>query len=152
VGSVDPDFKNQTHDFNPGIAASGLFWTIAVPASAVQFDVAAGTATLNVTNVPLFDYNNVPNSLTHGKNSPATASLQVRWTAAGAAVVTRDDKLTWNGALMPATATCAWSAQTTGFSYTTDAANTSKTIFAMLGRETNGRYFQPAFIRRLGDG
>ena len=32
------------HDFNPGIAASGLFWTVAVPDDSVDVHPGAGTA------------------------------------------------------------------------------------------------------------
>ena len=144
MGSVDPDFKNQTHDFDPGIAPSGLFWTVPVSPGGAQFDLTAGTASLTVPNVPLLDYGTVPNALMHGKFTPATGSLQVTWKASGAPVPMHDDKVGWGGAFMPATATCSWSAQTTGFSYVTDPASTSKTIFATLGREMNGSYYKQA--------
>jgi hypothetical protein len=35
-------------------------------------------------------------------------------------------------------ATLSWSASQTGFSFVSDAANTSTTVFAQLGREANG--------------
>jgi len=56
----------------------------------VQFNLAAGTASLKVANVPLSDYGAVPNSLMHGKFTAATGSLEVTWKASGAPTTWRN--------------------------------------------------------------
>ena len=54
----------QLHDFNPGITQNGLFWTVVLPSDAVQVDLSAGTATLEVHNLHLQDYFTLENALT----------------------------------------------------------------------------------------
>ncbi len=112
--------------------------------------MTAGTASLKVTNVPVSDYGAIPNSLMRGKFTPATASLEVTWTGVGKTVKLRDDAVGWGGDFMSAKATCAFSAQTQGFSYTTDPASTATSLYAIMGRERNGSYFHDTL--RLGDG
>src|SRR5260370_6690672 len=76
-GQVVP--ANQIHDFNPGIAASGLFWTIRVPDESVEVDLEDATASMDLNDVEVRDFGTIVNSLMHGPSVPADVSFHVRW-------------------------------------------------------------------------
>ena len=44
------------HDFNGGILPSGLFWTLDVGKTAVDFKIGDRRAVLHVKNLPVYDY------------------------------------------------------------------------------------------------
>ena len=68
------------HDFNAGIADSGLFWTIQVPDEALTVSKNGKTATLHMDDVSVVD-----SFVFLGENSvPATVSFDVTWTGSGA--------------------------------------------------------------------
>ena len=102
VGSAN--LAQQIHDYNPGIAANGLFWVISAPRDVVEVDPGSGTASLRMTNVPVMDFHDLANALTGGRglmNSPvppiapvpATVSFDIEWGGIiERAIVTNDDE------------------------------------------------------------
>ena len=50
MGAVAPDFSNQIHDYNPGIAENGLFWTIPFAEEGAWIDLAAGKTLEQITS------------------------------------------------------------------------------------------------------
>jgi hypothetical protein len=68
----------QLHDYNGGIAPSGLFWTARVPDNAVQ--VSSHAATIEVHDLPVVDSFQIFGPV----EVPATASYAIRWEATGA--------------------------------------------------------------------
>src|SRR5438128_2726181 len=112
TGPVDPNnpFANQIHDFNPGIAASGLFWTVPINSASVTTSVNVGKATMRLRNLPLGDFNTIPNSLMHGASVPATISCDVRWSGGWKPSTVRDQTNSFAGEFRDAVATCTWSA------------------------------------------
>jgi hypothetical protein len=70
----------QLHDYNPGIAPNGLFWTARVPDAAFTKDDAAGTARLVLTDFPVVD----TYQIFSGNEDPATVSFDITWTETGA--------------------------------------------------------------------
>jgi hypothetical protein len=142
VGQVVPNvFTNQVHDFNPGIARSGLFWTIRIPDESVAIDLEDATASMKLSGVELRDFFNIPNSLMRGKSIDADVSFHIRWSGVKKRVHLHDKQNTFDAHVIEDTATMEWSAEERGFKFVSDPANTSTTVFAEIGRERNGVFF-----------
>ena len=56
-------------------------------------------------------------------------------------VSVRDNDQGFRGQFMENTATLTWSASRAGFTFASDPANTSTSLFAQLGQESNGIFF-----------
>jgi hypothetical protein len=69
----------QVHDFNGGILASGLFWTVPVPEHAIRFSRDGRRAVIEARDVPVIDSFQFfgPNQI------PATVSFSIEWRATG---------------------------------------------------------------------
>jgi hypothetical protein len=132
---------NQIHDFNPGIAPSGLFWTIRVPDERVDVDLEDATASMNLSDLEIRDFFTLTNALQGGKSVHADASFHVRWSGVTNRVKLRDATNQFTGNYIEDTATINWSAQEAGFKFVSDPANTSTTVFAEIGHERNGVFF-----------
>jgi hypothetical protein len=152
-GPVDPKvpFKNQIHDFDPGNAEDGLFWTLPISLDSVTIDVARRVATLSVKDQAMPDFFTIPNALMHGKSQPATVSYDLTWTG-GAGQPERWADLTkgFHGDFMPATVTGTWSGRTQGFEFVADAADAIETRFAAVGYEQNGSFAYTGHLNRNG--
>ena len=132
---------DQIHDFNPGIAPSGLFWTIRIPDESVEIDLEDATASMTVNNLEIEDYHDLVNALMDGPSVPANVSFHVRWSGVSKRVKTRDETNHFVGSYIEDTATIGWSARRKGFKFVSDPADTSTTVFAEIGRERNGVFF-----------
>jgi hypothetical protein len=79
----NPDF--QEHDFEPGIAPNGLFWTIAVQKGSVEADHGHGHARLRGDSVAITDYHDIVNAIFGGGPTPLPShvSFDVRWKGHG---------------------------------------------------------------------
>ena len=150
-GQLDPAGNpTQIHDFNPGTIdsgpAAGLFWTIHIPADDVDVDLHRATATMRVSNADVEDYHTLKNAVLDGPSDPASVSFVIRWQGETARVEVRDFELGFAGQFIEDSATVEWSASvpSTGFSFTSDPATTSKTVFAEIGSERNGVFFRRA--------
>ena len=126
--------QGHIHDFTPGVAPSGLFWTAAIPPDSANLDLGKVTASFRVTDFPLLDIITTP-------SPPATVSFDMEWSGKTADVAVKDFVNGFAGEYSQCTATIEWSAHTANFSFVSDAASTSATRFAELGRERNGRFF-----------
>jgi len=75
----DPSF--QEHDFEPGIASNGLFWTIAVSKDSVHAEHGRRGARLHGRNVAVTDYHDIINAIFGGGPTPLPShvSFDVRW-------------------------------------------------------------------------
>jgi hypothetical protein len=144
VGPSAPDFvnfSNQVHDFDPGIAADGLFWTVSLPPGSVRSDPGSGVASLVVNNQALLDYHDIPNALLQGPSHPATVSFVVNWRQGSQKIKIRNPADGFAAELVQNNATMAWSAVTQGVSYFSGPENTSFSVFAYVGHERNGVFF-----------
>ena len=73
---------DQIHDLNPStFPPLGLFWTLQIPDGSVQVELGKGSATLQASDVPIFDYGDIPNALFGGGPPavPGTVSFKVLW-------------------------------------------------------------------------
>ena len=125
--------QGHIHDFNPGIAPSGLFWTAHVPMSSVEIDFGRTTASFQLKDVALLD--TIP-------NVAATVSLSMEWRGERAEIDVKDLVNGFAGSYRECSATIEWSGDEADFSFVSDPARSSVTRFAEIGRERNGIFME----------
>lgn len=79
----EPGPGAQLHDLNPStFPPTGLFWTLAIPGDGIRVYFADGRASLEATDVPIFDYGTGLNAIFGGGPAPTrgTVSVHVTWT------------------------------------------------------------------------
>ena len=133
--------QQQIHDFNPGIAANGLFWTIRIPDESVDVDLDDATASLQVRNRDIEDYKTLANALADGPSVEATVSFSVWWRGVKKRFHASDSTNRFRAHFIEDWAKIEWSACEKGFTFHSDQAHTSKTVFAEIGSERNGVFF-----------
>jgi hypothetical protein len=139
------DLTKQVHDFEPGIAPSGLFWTEPVSRTAIDVDAEDGTARLRASNLAVPDFSNFFNAISPSPSPapiPSHVSFDVRWQGGGTRTTIRDTVFGFSGGFVegPATIDFSVSNDGSGVTYTSDAAN-QKTVLVGVGHERNGRFF-----------
>jgi hypothetical protein len=145
VGAVVPFGPNQVHDYEPGIADNGLFWTVAIPPNAVSFDLDAGTASYTLTNYAIPDWTNFANAVAGGPNAPATVSFDMRWLQKGQKfrVDKADQKFIYD--FFFTQSTIEFSSEQEGFSFVSDPADPALSQFASVGYERNGVFYDKPY-------
>ena len=143
MGSVDPEFKNQVHDFAPPVPASGLVWTVLIPDDAVTVNLARGSAELHLRDLTVQDSYNIPNALSGGPAEPATVTFDVYWSDPTAVESLLNGEQDFAGTFLEVASALEWSAKTADFAYASDPASTSNSLFARIGYEVNGAYLPP---------
>jgi hypothetical protein len=135
-------FTTQVHDFNPGFSPNGVLWTLRLPDDGLLLnDFSAGEATL-IGDLDLSDYTKIPNSLALGAGVPAGVTFELRWRGPISRELSlQDTDHGFRGTFRENKATLTFSASRDGFKFVSDAANTSKSVFAQLAREANGIFF-----------
>lgn len=147
------DVTHQRHDFEPGIARSGLFWTVAIPASTVSFDTAMGEARYRLSNFRVRDFHDIGNAVAGGgpKPVPSHVSFDVRWHGHGAHRNVRDHQFGFEGEYVagPTTVSFIVSQDGGGVTYRSDPAgqynpslNHGGSGPPAVGRERNGMFFK----------
>lgn len=134
----------QLHDFNPGIAQSGLFWTVPVNPDAVDVDLGAGTATYSLTGARMPDYLTFDNAInrTGPVPRPGVVSFTVTWNTTGAAVVNDVPLKKFHGEHAPANAQMAWTGRSGDFDFVSHPIDTSVSSYgALLGRQRTGSFY-----------
>ena len=135
------NFSNQIHDFDPGLAPNGVFWTVPVAPNSVSVHSGEGEAAVDVNNLSLYDFFSLPNFFTGGSSAPAVVSYHLRWSGVTNRIKTRDVVNGFAGEFGENNATVEWSAQTDHFQFVSDPENTSTSYFSELGHERNGVFF-----------
>jgi hypothetical protein len=88
------------------------------------------------------DYTKIPNAVSLGAAVPAAVNFEVRWLGPIARdIAFQDSDRGFRGQFRENKATLAWSASRAGFTFVSDPASTSTTVFAELARESNGIFF-----------
>jgi hypothetical protein len=106
--------------------------------SALIVDFEAGETSL-ITDIDVLDYGTKENAFAMGAAVPAALSYELRWSGP----ITREASVLdadhgFRGLFKENQATLSFSASQAGFTFVSDAANTSTSVFAQLGRESNG--------------
>ena len=135
-------FTNQVHDYTPGIAPSGLFWTVRIPDSALVG--GSDSATVSIANLPLIDSFQFGNP----DGVPGSVTFQITWVADGAVRHLRPsttdptDPLSFAAQFRDAIATGTFSGQSltmpNGSTFTFAGDGSSATTWAEIGAERNG--------------
>jgi len=105
-------------------------------AISTQANLGLGTATYTATSVALGDYTNIPNALSNGPFTPATATWNVSWSGPQKRGKARDPGGRFVLDFAQTGASMSWSATTP----TTNLRSTGVTSvnFAEIGHEGNG--------------
>jgi hypothetical protein len=125
---------------------------VAIPEDDVEVHFGAGRAEMEVHNLHLRDYTNIPVALGPVETTtfdPATVSFDVVWSGPVTRRINVQDGTNGNhfaGAFKENKVTVSWSAKNdaTGFRFTSNPGNfaTSVDAFAELGRERNGIFLR----------
>jgi hypothetical protein len=65
------NFSNQIHDFDPGVAPNGVFWTVPVDRGSVSVHPGDGEATVDVNNLAVREFFSLPNFIFAGAVLPS---------------------------------------------------------------------------------
>jgi len=134
-------FENQIHDYNPGIAPNGVFWTIAVPDSVVDVNPGVGRAAFRASDLRMPDFHDFVSSIYPAESEPATVSFDIRWHDVQERTNRRNTTDDFAGEFVVTKATAEWSARQAGFEFVSDPAATSVSEHAIVGHERNGVFF-----------
>jgi hypothetical protein len=145
-----PDPTYQVHDWEPGIADSGLFWTIPISPGSIKADPGSGRARFRVEALKIGDYHDFFNAVSGGTPIPSRVSFDVVWEGGGSPVDLRDDTFTFEGHYVPGPARISFVASNdgSGITYTSVAEGQYNPTLEQggagdpaVGTEQNGRYF-----------
>jgi hypothetical protein len=132
------------HDFDPGITPypGGLFWTVPLTADALTVEFGAGRASMNVSNLALNDFFNIPNALFRFQDPvsmAAAVSFDIIWSGPITNSSSVDDPSKgFSGDFVLNQATMTWSASNAlGLAFTSNPSGTTS-AFAQLGHMQNG--------------
>jgi hypothetical protein len=105
----------------------------------INFETAEATL---IADLDMLDYTTAANALVFGAAVPASVRYEVRWSGPISRDITvRDSDHGFRGRFLENTARVSCSASRAGFKFVSDPASTSTTLFAQLGRESNGVFF-----------
>lgn len=145
----------QIDDLNPGIAPSGLFWTMPLPPDSVHVELDGdfdgegedvegdGSASMRVRNVSVLDFGDIGNALFGGRPPiPATLSYDIRWSGSNDRVNITNPAQGFRGKFVRNRAQMEWSAQVGDFTFVSAPLSTSSSLFAEVGFMRNGSFFR----------
>jgi hypothetical protein len=138
---VDPTFVTQIHDYDPGITASGLFWTIAVPDHAVDADFEDAEAEFKVSNLAIADYGNILNGLFHTALPTAgSVSFDIRWSGAHTRGQYTNAGQRFKMNFVQTGAHISWQG-TTGSDTFHTTGGSQRVVFAQIAQQRSGVFF-----------
>ena len=131
---------------NPSLSPPlGLFWTIAIPEDGIDVNLGAGRATMEATDVPIFDYGDEGESLFGGvPGTPGFVSFKVTWGGVNQRLNIRNTDPTYGGfagEFIRNEAQMEWTATVGDLVFVTAPLATSSSSFAQIGHERNGSFF-----------
>jgi hypothetical protein len=129
------------HDFHPAIRASGLYWVVDVPDGALQVSADGRSATLKLTRVAVIDQPRWPAPDADARR----AQLDITFSFAAT-----DEPVEWDDPARQFRFR-GWKARSQlearvvvpsiGFTWRSDPIATSHADFAVIGEESNGKYY-----------
>jgi hypothetical protein len=143
VGAVAPDFSNQIHDFNPGIAENGLFWTIPFAEDDAWIDLAAGKAEMHALSLPIPDAYTFFSSIAGGPTEPGTATVDIWWHSPSMTEQVRNEEQGFAATLLDVATAISFSVETAEFAFQGDPPKKSQALYARIGYSANGLYLPP---------
>jgi hypothetical protein len=140
---------DQIHDLNPStFPPLGLFWTLQIPDDSVHVELGKGSATLQASDVPIFDYHDIPNAIFGGgpPGVPGTVSFKVVWSGVQQRVNIRNADPVYGGfagEFVRNSAQMEWTATVGDLRFASDPLGSSSSVFAEIGHERNGSFLPP---------
>ena len=115
-----------------------------VPSSGLSFSADGKTATLQMTNVPIIDQPRWP--AMDAESTRAFMDFKLLFKSGDEAVKYEDPmrQYRFEGFKASAQLEATFRVPSIDFSFKTDPLETSKTDFAVMGTEVNGRYYEAA--------
>jgi len=128
------------HDWEPGIAPSGLFWTIPISPSAIIVNPQTGRATLRARDLAVADFHDFLNAISPNPSSvPAHVSFDVQWAGGRDTTELNDSTFDFSGTFVESDATIEFTARNDASSVVYRSDPTDQQSFgAGVGRERNG--------------
>jgi hypothetical protein len=143
VDLYEPGSGSQVHDYNGGILASGLFWTLPLDDDALWVSRDGRNAVLDVEGLDVID----SFQFGTGIGTPATLSYHIEWRATGPFVdrgkgtaVPPTDPAAFLARFAVARSTAEFEASELGFSFRSNHDVSSDRGYAQMGRERNGAF------------
>jgi hypothetical protein len=133
----------QVHDFNGGIMASGLFWTVPAEGRDLWVSRSGRRAVLEMHDVPVIDSFQFfgPSQIA------ASVSFRIEWRASGpferrgrGDMVAETDPAAFLGDIAPASSAIDSKGEEWDFSYRSDDASTDPGGWAQIGFTRNGTF------------
>ncbi len=142
---TDPGFpaESEVTSTDQGNIPGGLFWTIPTKPENVEVQLSHKKARMHLPHVVTRDFHDIVNDLMHGPFVPAKCSYDVRWSGTIQPYHVQDatNQFRIDGVLDTAIMSCTASVPARGIDFVSDPAATSKTVFAALVKERNGKFF-----------
>jgi hypothetical protein len=115
-----------------------------VPSTGLTFSADGKTATLQMTDVPIIDQPRWP--AMDAESTPAWMDFKLVFKAGNEPVKYEDPmrQYRFEGFQADAQLEASFRVPSTGFTFKTDPLETSKTDFAVMGTEVNGKYYDAA--------
>jgi hypothetical protein len=130
----------QVHDWNPGVSATGVFWTTPIEKRNVVVNAETGAATMSVFNLPMPDYGDLVTALTTGESVQGTVNVVCQWDAGEEMMETSSDEYNFAGNYFHNVATLSWSAENEdGTRFVADPMSVG---FAEVGTTRNGQFME----------
>jgi hypothetical protein len=141
VDLFEPSSGSQVHDFNGGILASGLFWTLPLDDDALCVSQDGRKAVLDVEDLEVIESFRFGSGLA----TPATLSFHIEWRATGPFVdrgkgtsVPPTDAAAFLARFAVARSTAEYEASELGFTFRSNPDVSTDRGYAQMGRERNG--------------
>lgn len=133
---------NQIHDFHSPISGEGLYWVAPVPPTGLSFSADGKTATLQMKGVPIIDQPRWP--AMDAETTRAFLDFKLVFVATAEAVKYEDPtrQYRFEGFKAIAQLEAVVSVPSLDFTFKTDPLATSKSDFAVMGHESNGKYYE----------
>jgi hypothetical protein len=146
VDVYEPGPGSQIHDLNPSLSPPlGLFWTIAIPGDGIDVNLGAGRASMQASDVPIFDYGTIANAIFGGQpGTPGSVSFRVTWSGVNERLNIRNTDPIFGGFagnFVRNAAQMEWTATVGDLTFVSAPLATSSSSFAEIGRERNGSFF-----------
>lgn len=131
------------HDYNPGIAENGLFWTIPFPDAGAWIDLAAGQAEMHALSMEMPDTYTFANAAVRGPQEMAQVSFDVWWHSPSGVEHIRNEEQGFAATLLEVQSAIAFSAESETFGFVSDPPEASEALYARIGYEANGIFLPP---------
>ena len=133
---------NQIHDFHSPISPEGLYWVTPVPSSGLTLSADGKTATLQMTNTPIIDQPRWP--AMDAEATPAFLDFKLVFKSTDEPVKYEDPRRQYRFEGFKASAQLLTTTRVPSiyFTFKTDPLEASKSDFAVMGTEVNGKYYE----------